>query len=133
MLANTVEYSHSHDLSHTMAEESREIEVHFLKTAGYRTYYIDGAFGGVTPRGKVYIELFLERGATPNKVVYEVRQDSDTLTEKLREGKDGIVREIECGLVMDVRAAIALKDWLTTRIEEFKQLSNPIEDDDDSP
>ena len=34
-------------------KEPRELEIHFLKTKGYRSYHIDGAFGGLTPKGKI--------------------------------------------------------------------------------
>ena len=42
-------------------------------------------------------------------------------TEAHREGKDGLVREIECGLIMDVQSAIALRDWLDGRIAEYAE------------
>ncbi|MEO5931161.1 MAG: hypothetical protein ABIR47_14610 [Candidatus Kapaibacterium sp.] len=106
--------------------EVRTIDFHFIKTSGYRTYYVDGAFGGITPKGKVYVELFLERPATPQRITYEV-SDEKGMEEIAREGKEGAVREIGCGLMMDIRAAVALRDWLDIRIDEYSALVEKIE------
>ena len=38
------------------------------------------------------------------------------------EGKDGIIREIECGLVMDIPIAKTLRDWLDDKIKAYEEL-----------
>lgn len=100
-----------------------EIEVHYLKTSNYRTYHVDGAFGGLTPSGMLYMELFVQRAPTPKKIIYKLSEDGSLGDELGREGKIGIIREVESGLVMDVRAAESLVEWLSRKIEEAKKLA----------
>jgi hypothetical protein len=102
---------------------SIDIDFHYLKTNGYRSYYVDGAFGGITPSGSFYMELFLERQATPQLVHMRFSSSESTLGEAQelgREGKTGIVREIECGLVFDLATARALHTWLGQKIESWE-------------
>jgi hypothetical protein len=111
------------DVSKEPQDEAKTIPMHFLKTSGYRTFYIDGAFGGITPHGTLYAEFFLERLATPTKVVYKAQNGEDghvslTELEGSREGKEGIIREIECGIVMNIDTARILSEWLLARIGE---------------
>lgn len=107
-----------------------QLDFHFLKTPGYRTYYVDGAWGGFTPRGMLYMELFVERNATPQLVRYEIsKRDDETQTarELLRDGKTGIIREIECGLMLDVRTAKVVRDWLSEKLSEYTRVTGEDE------
>ncbi|MEO5929001.1 MAG: hypothetical protein ABIR47_03625 [Candidatus Kapaibacterium sp.] len=106
-----------------MSEESKELEFHFVKTPSYRSYAVDGAFGGITSKGKVYMELFLERAVTPTSIVYDVSNIED-FKEIRRNGKQGYIREVECGIILDIQGAIAVHNWLGTRIKEYIERFN---------
>jgi hypothetical protein len=98
------------------------IDVHYLKTSSYRSYYVDGIFGGPTAHGKLYIELFLERSVTPQIIQHKVTAEG-TLGEEIdRIGKKGIIREIEAGLIMDISIAKIFRDWLNGKIELYEKL-----------
>ncbi len=96
----------------------KEIVVNYIKTSNYRSYHIDGIYGGVTPNGKIYAELFIQRSVTPKSIKYKV-QDGILKEEIERMGKEGIVREIESGVVMDIETARIFKDWLDSKISEY--------------
>lgn len=106
----------------TKVPKITEIDFHYLKTNSYRSYHIDGFFGGWTPPGNLYIELFLERAPTPTMVRHKIKDTGDVGDEIIREGKSGFIREIECGLVMDIKAAKVLRTWLDQKIGEFEKL-----------
>ncbi|MCG2713074.1 MAG: hypothetical protein L6416_12240 [Candidatus Omnitrophica bacterium] len=106
--------------------KKREIDIHYLKMSAYRTYHVDGIFGGITPRGKIYCELFIERNVTPQKITHEVLPDNRVGKETGRDGKQGIVREVECGIILDLDTAISLKDWLDNKINEFNKVFAPV-------
>ncbi len=106
--------------------QNKEIEIHYLKTPAYRSYHVDGVFGGVTGKGKLYCELFIDRSATPQKVLHEVLPDNRVGNEICREGKKGLVREIECGMILDVNTAIAMRDWLSRRIDEINKVFTTV-------
>jgi hypothetical protein len=99
----------------------KEIDVHYLKTPNYRTFHVDGVFGGLTPNRFLYLELFLQRLATPQIIKHAVTNDGKLGEEIQRIGKKGLIREIEAGLVMDLQVAKILRDWLDKRIKEFSQ------------
>lgn len=94
------------------------IEFHYLKTPGYRIHHVDGAYGGITPQRNIFLELYCEHNATPLRVEHEISEKGVLGDERNRDGKSGIVRQIECGAVMDVSTARALRNWLDQKIEE---------------
>lgn len=99
-----------------------EIDFHYLKTNSYRSIHVDGVFGGLTPRGNLYLELFLERKPTPRKVKHLVKDSGIVGDEIEREGKAGFIREIECGLIMDIVTAKKLREWIDNKINEFEEI-----------
>ena len=98
------------------------IDVHYIKTSSYRTYYVDGVFGGLTPTGKLYMEFFVQRAVTPQIIKYKVTPDGLLSQEETgRIGKAGIVRQIEAGFEMDIEIAKVLRDWLDKRISNYEK------------
>ena len=51
------------------------IEVHYIKTSNYTTYHVDGIYGGLTPNHKIYIDLFVQRGAVPKSAKHEITEE----------------------------------------------------------
>ena len=100
------------------SSQIKKVDINYLKTNNYRTYHVDGIFGGLTPDAKkIYIELFVQRSATPKRVQYEVVDGRIGEETGDREGLEGLVREVESGLIMDVEVARVLRDWLSRKIE----------------
>jgi len=97
-----------------------KVKINYKKTDSYRSYLVDGIFGGLTPSGKLYVELFTERQVTPQSIEYLVAEDGKLGQEIKREGKEGLVRQIEAGLVMDVDMAEVLIGWLREKLELHK-------------
>jgi len=98
-------------------EKGDEMDFHYLKMSSYHSYHVDGVFGGLAPNGNLYMELFIERLPTPQIVKHKIT--GGVLGDEIsRTGKSGIIREIEAGLVLDMRIARTLRDWLDTRIKE---------------
>lgn len=96
--------------------KKQTMDVHYLKTGSYRTFHVDGLFGGITPSGKIYTELYIQRYPTPKIITHEIK-DSVMGDEINRVGKEGIIREIEAGMVMDVEIAKIFRDWLSKKID----------------
>ena len=70
--------------------DKKEIVVNYVKTNSYRSYHMDGMFGGLTPNGKIYAELFLQRSVTPQSIKYKIK-DGIIKEELERTGKEGVV------------------------------------------
>lgn len=50
----------------------KNIQIHYIKTPSYRTYHVDGAYGGLTPSGKIYCEFYVGRNVTPQSIIYGI-------------------------------------------------------------
>lgn len=98
-----------------------DIDIHYVKTDMYRSYHVDGVFGGLTPRGNIYCEFFVERFVTPQKTVNKIEKNGHLGEEKERVGKEGLIRQIECGISLDIKAATDLKIWLEEKIEKYQE------------
>jgi hypothetical protein len=105
------------------AKLPKSIEIHYLKTANYRSYHVDGVFGGVTPTGKIYMETFVQRQVTPQIIEQEVKSESELGEEISRTGKKGWIRQIEAGHIMDIDVAKIVRDWLDRKIQEYEILA----------
>lgn len=114
-----------------MAENSKDrlgtdpvpdkVDFHYIKSNHFRVIHADGVYGGATPRGFIHMNFFSERTPIPQKVVQEVTATGQLGQEIGTEGKKGIVREVEVGVVINIEHARSLIRWLEERIK-------PIED-----
>lgn len=90
----------------------------YVKSNYFRVVHADGAFGGLTPRGELFMSVFSERAPLPDVTVQAVEkgQLGQEIIEQ-RQASDGIVREIEVGIVMDLVVAKSVVAWLSDRIK----------------
>lgn len=97
---------------------TQKIRFHYIKSSAFRTIHADGVFGGVTPRLNISATFYNERGPLPDQTVQDVREDGTLGTEILEERiiRDGILRELEANIVMDVAVAKSLVKWLNEKI-----------------
>lgn len=105
-----------------------KLEIHYIKNNDFRTLFGSGVFGGVTPQGLVNVNFFTERAAIPSKVVYAVNglEDPLQMTEIEREGKEGVIREVHFGVLMDINMAISFREWLDNKIQQIQQIQPAI-------
>jgi hypothetical protein len=100
--------------------KKQKVVFYYLKTGNYRTYHVDGVFGGVTPKGGIFMELFSEKGPTPDTVTHELNDNASLGQEISRQSKDGIIRQVEAGLVLDLTTAEAIRNWLDEKMDLVK-------------
>ncbi len=105
-----------------------KLETHFLKSSDFKTIYGSGVFGGITPQGLININFFTERVPLPTKIVLEVDESTGQVGGEIeREGKEGIVREVNCGILLDISAAKQLLTWLEDKIHQYEEINQEIE------
>lgn len=99
------------------------LDVHYIKVSDYKPWHIDGAFGGLTSSGYIYLGVYCERGPIPRKVTYELQLEDETTArmgeEVDKDSKQGIVREVVAGLYMNKTTAVNLRTWLDERINSM--------------
>jgi hypothetical protein len=95
------------------------VKFRYIKSNYFRVVHADGVFGGFTPQGNIFFSVFSERAPLPD-VTFQAVEDGrlgKELIEHRQGGTDGVVRELEVGLTMNLTVAKSLADWLKERIE----------------
>ena len=97
----------------------QEVNYYFIKSNSFRTVFCDGVFGGMRPDGNLHLTIYSERPAIPQKIVVSINSDGEVIQENkdLREGKEGIVCDVETNLVFDIDTAIELHHWLQDQLD----------------
>ena len=69
------------------------------------------------------MNLFVERPPIPKTENYNIVEGGLDLHSK--EEKEGVIREVECGLIMDYPTMKAIHKWLESKINTFERLYLP--------
>lgn len=99
------------------------VKFDYIKSKAFRVLHVDGAWGGITPNLNIHMSVFSERHPIPQQIVVEVAEDG--VTKELPDRKlarDGMVREVDADLVMDLPTAAAIYQWLGEKIKELDAL-----------
>ena len=106
-----------------MYEEQQDNRVvyQYEKNQNYRVVYANGAFGGVTPRGDIKFELFIEYVKIPETVVRSMTPDG--LGPEIERSPEGgpITRESQVGVIMAPSQAKSLAHWLLGKLSEVEK------------
>lgn len=108
-----------------MAQNKPELKFKYIFDYGYNPVYVNGAHGGVSPRGELVMNFYLERMALPESITHEINPNGTIGKETAAEPEDlaqSMVRFIESGVVMNYQNARELHNWLGERIKEMDAL-----------
>ncbi len=113
-----------------------EVRFHYIKSNHFRVVRGDGIFGGLTPKGDISVAFYSERMAIPQQTVQLINPDGTLGDEDLskRVVKEGIVRELEVDIVMNIEMVRALRAWLETQIKVYEEaVAKPAAAREDRP
>ena len=108
-----------------MAQDKPELKFKYIFDYGYNPIYVNGAHGGVSPRGEIVINFYLERMALPESITHEITPNGTIGKEVAAEPEDlgqSMVRFIKSGVVMNYQNARELHLWLGERVKEMEAL-----------
>ena len=88
----------------------------YMKSNLFRVIRVDGAHGGITPKGAIQMALFSERQAIPKQETYNVESTGKLGGITRKEARDAVIREVEIEALMELDVAKALRSWLDDRI-----------------
>ncbi|MBI4827210.1 MAG: hypothetical protein HY804_00070 [Nitrospinae bacterium] len=95
------------------------ISFHYLKSNSFKTICVDGAHGGISPRGRLNMSVFSERLPIPKEEIFENHEGSFSRIGLI--GKEGVIREVEATLSMDYTTMVSIRDWLSEKISDFEK------------
>ena len=89
------------------------IKIYYEKGKLFRVIHVDGALGGLTPTRNIFVSLYSQRDPLPQVIEQRFSPDGTLGDEIAREGKAGLFREMEIGLVLTSSVARELAKFLT--------------------
>jgi len=104
--------------------DKKQIKFKYIFQEDYNPIYINGLFGGITPRGEIVVNFFLERHGLPTSQIHEISENGFIGGEIDREPKDhrdSMVRYVEQGIILNIQNAKALNKWLEGHIAKLEK------------
>ena len=113
-----------------MAEGSppSSVKFHYRKAKFFKVIHVDGVIGGPTPERAVFVALYNQRSPIPRVVEQAISGDGRLGPELKREGKDGIFREVEVGIVLTPKAASEIGQFLLQQAKLLRDTEQAPED-----
>jgi hypothetical protein len=108
-----------------MAKNKPELKFKYVFADDYNPVYVNGAHGGVSPRGELLMNFYLERMALPRSVTHEINPAGtigDEVAAEPGDLKNSMVRFIGTGVVLNYQSAKDLHLWLGERVKEMEAL-----------
>ena len=108
-----------------MSKKTTDFKFKYIFTYDYNPVYINGAHGGVTPRGELVVNFYQERQPLPNAITHELNPNGTIGGEVAVEPEDlgsSLVRFVSNGVVVNYQTARELHYWLGEKIKEMEAL-----------
>jgi hypothetical protein len=105
-------------------EDKNTISIHNIKSNQFRQSHTDGASAGITPSGHININFYSQRNAIPKETVFELNEDGTLgpLKNVSKDSKNGIIREYDFGIHVDIDTCIGIKNLLEQKIREYERI-----------
>lgn len=104
------------------------LRIEYQKSQSFRVIHADGAYGGTSPHLQLFIAFYSERFPIPKVLTYEVSASGAPEREIVaeRESKEGVIREVEVGVTLDINAAKGFATWLAQEVAELEKRRDQI-------
>lgn len=102
-----------------------EMTFKYIFTYDYNPVYVNGAHGGVSPRGELVMNFYLERPPLPNAITHEITQVGGIGPETTVDPEDlgrSLVRHVTNGVVLNYNTASELHYWLGEKLKEMEAM-----------
>ena len=98
-------------------DKGKEHPFHYIKNESFRTSFASGVVGGITINGYIDMNFYIDRPSIPVKTILKFEQNPEaSVTESIVENKDGSIREVSTGIIMDLNTAKNFHKWLGDKI-----------------
>jgi hypothetical protein len=110
--------------------KEKTVTFDYIKSPHFKTIIVEGIFGGISPKGRINMNLWNERWPIPKQTVHEFDEKSGKLKdEKLpaRVTRDAIIREVDIALSFDYDTAKKMRDWIDEKITTMEKAAKEIQ------
>jgi hypothetical protein len=109
-----------------MSKKNPAITFKYIFKYDYNPVYVNGAHGGVSPRGEIVANFYLERQPLPNEITHAINPDgsisADVVGVDPENLESTIIRYVSSGVVLNLQNAKALHSWLGDKVAELEQM-----------
>lgn len=108
-----------------MSDKKKELKFKYVFADVYNPVYVNGAHGGVTPRGELVVNFYLERQPLPQAISHEINANGSIGREAAVQPADmnnSLVRFVSSGVVINHQTARELHFWLGGKLKEMEAL-----------
>lgn len=103
-----------------MAEPMPErLEFFFEYDPGYRVVATNGVWGGVTTRGELRLDFFVESVGNPERVTNEI-SEGKIGRELSRVPERRVVRRLQVGVLLSLEHAESIADFIRDKVAEVR-------------
>jgi len=106
--------------------EKSKITFNYHFSENYNPTYVNGAYGGVGPKGEIIVNFYLERQGIPKSHTHEINKDGSLTPEPESDPQDSlsnVIRFIETGIILNLDSAKRIHDWLGQKIHELERVT----------
>ncbi len=103
----------------------QEVRFCYVVPDSYAPVFVNGAHGGVSPRGEIIINFYHERPLLPASITHEITSSGTIGKEIAQEPSDAgntMSRAVETGVILSYDNARNFHHWLGERLKEMESL-----------
>ncbi len=108
-----------------MSNNNTEIKFKYIFSDDYNPKYVNGAYGGIGPRGEIVINFFMERAPMPKSQTYLIengKQAKELSDKRMPEDlQESLVRFVQNGIILDHKNAKEIHKWLGEHIVNLEK------------
>ena len=105
------------------ADQPKEIAIEYEYDSDYHIIAANGMFGGLTPRGDLRIDFFVEHAAPPEPGALQYRQTSDGKLEEVPGPKSSppkLIRRVQVGILVPPQQIESFSRWFKDKAEKIQ-------------
>jgi hypothetical protein len=121
------------DDKETGSQTPQVIEFNYIKSNHFRTVHADGVMSNGTPRGNLFLGFYSERFPLPDAQTFEINAEGRIVSEVAEKRKiisNGVMREVEVGVILDLEVAKVLVLSLSQLIRQAEAMETQTESSD---
>lgn len=107
----------------TIKQAQQTIEFNYIKGNYFRIVHADGVMSNGTPHGNLFLGFYSERFPLPDSQTFEINEEGRTISEVVEKRKinsNGVMREVEVGVMLDIELAKVLVLSLSKLIRQLE-------------
>ncbi len=100
----------------------KEIAFKYIFNYAYNPVYVNGAHGGISPRGELVMNFYLERPPLPEEIRHEINPNGtigNVTAEEPQNLGNSMVRFVDNGVILNYESARNIHYWIGERLKEM--------------